>query len=86
MAYNTIFGRIQTGEKATIEDVITYLKWRERFEADNSTFSIKDAQAKEIDELFSSELIKEAIEEIKNRRKKQIKLHIEQLQFELDKL
>lgn len=86
MIYNTVFGRIQTGEKATIEDVMTYLKWCGHFEQTVSLFSIKDAQARGIDELFSAELIREAIEEAKNRRKKQIKLQIEELQLELDKL
>jgi len=86
MTYNTIFGRIQTGEKATVEDVITYLMFRGRYEETVSTFNLKDSQIIEIDELFSAELIKEAVEELKNRRKKKLKLHIEELQLELDKL
>ena len=84
--YNTVFGRIQTGKEATVEDVIRYLMFRGRYEETVSTFNLKDSKIIEIDELFSTELIKEAVEELKNRRKKKLKLHIEELQFELDKL
>ena len=84
--FKTIFGEIKTGEKATIEDVITYMCYREKFEEDIRLFKIKDAHILEISELFSPTLIKEAVKENKNRLKRRTEFQIKQLQYKLEQL
>jgi len=84
--FNTVYGRIQIGSKATVEDVITYLAFRKDYEETVSRLNLKEAEIKELDEIFPSELIEETVKEIKNRRKKQIKLQIEELQLELSRV
>jgi hypothetical protein len=82
--FTTVYGKIKTGEDATVEDVLLYILYADKFHRDVRMFNLNEAKLIPMRELFSEELIQEASEERKARKIQEIKNTIRELNKELE--